>query len=102
MIIRNVFVKPAMIAGVMLLTACGGADIDGAALAAEKGCVACHGVKGKAIAPMYPNLNGQWEKYLRKQLVAYRDGSRKNAIMSMQAQNLSDEDISVLAAHYGN
>ena len=45
MIIRNVFVKPAMIAGVMLLTACGGADIDGAALAAEKGCVACHGVK---------------------------------------------------------
>ena len=37
MIIRNVFVKPAMIAGVMLLTACGGADIDGAALAAEKG-----------------------------------------------------------------
>ena len=101
MIIRNVFVKPAMIAGVTLLTACGGADIDGAALAAEKGCVACHGVKGKAIAPMYPNLNGQWEKYLRKQLVAYRDGSRKNAIMSIQAQNLSDEDISVLAAHYG-
>ena len=102
MIIKNVFVKPAMIAGVMLLTACGGADIDGAALAAEKGCVACHGVNGKAIAPMYPNLNGQWEKYLRKQLVAYRDGSRKNAIMSIQAQNLSDEDISVLAAHYGN
>ena len=91
-----------MIAGVMLLTACGGQEIDGAALAAEKGCVACHGVNGKAIAPMYPNLNGQWEKYLRKQLVAYRDGSRENAIMSLQAQNLSDEDISVLAAHYGN
>jgi cytochrome c553 len=51
---------------------------------------------------MYPNLNGQWEKYLRKQLAAYRDGSRKNAIMSIQAQNLSDEDIAVLAAHYGN
>lgn len=102
MTIKNVFVKPAMIAGVMLLTACGGSDVDGAALAAEKGCVACHGVNGKAIAPMYPNLNGQWENYLRKQLVAYRDGSRKNAIMSIQAQNLSDEDIVVLAAHYGN
>ena len=73
-----------------------------AALAAEKGCVACHGAKGKAIAPMYPNLNGQWETYLRKQLVAYRDGSRENAIMALQAQNLSDEDIAVLAAHYGN
>ena len=38
----------------------------------------------------------------RKQLVAYRDGSRKNAIMSLQAENLSNEDIAVLAAHYGN
>ena len=102
MIIKNVFVKTAMLAGVMLLTACGGHDVDGAALAAEKGCVACHGTKGKAIAPMYPNLNGQWETYLRKQLVAYRDGSRQNAIMALQAQNLSDEDIAVLAAHYGN
>ncbi|MBL6815245.1 MAG: cytochrome c [Pseudomonadales bacterium] len=99
---KNLIVKPAAIAGIALLTACGGQQIDGEALAAEKGCVACHGVNGKAIAPIYPNLNGQWEKYLRKQLAAYRDGSRKNAIMSIQAQNLSDEDIAVLAAHYGN
>jgi cytochrome c553 len=100
--IKNLIVKPVAIASIALLTACGGQQIDGEALAAEKGCVACHGINGKAIAPMYPNLNGQWEKYLRKQLAAYRDGSRKNAIMSIQAQNLSDEDIAVLAAHYGN
>ena len=100
--IKNLIVKPAAIASIALLTACGGHQIDGETLAAEKGCVACHGINGKAIAPMYPNLNGQWEKYLRKQLAAYRDGSRKNAIMSIQAQNLSDEDIAVLAAHYGN
>ena len=100
--IKNYIVRPAAIASIALLTACGGAQIDGEALAVEKGCVACHGTSGKAIAPMYPNLNGQWEKYLRKQLVAYRDGSRKNAIMSLQAENLSNEDIAVLAAHYGN
>ena len=100
--IKNVIVKPAAIASIALLTACGGEQIDGEALAVEKGCVACHGTSGKAIAPMYPNLNGQWEKYLRKQLVAYRDGSRKNAIMSLQAENLSNEDIAALAAHYGN
>ena len=100
--IKNLIVKPAAIASIALLTACGGQQIDGETLAAEKGCVACHGINGKAIAPMYPNLNGQWEKYLRKQLVAYKDGSRKNAIMSIQAQNLSDDDIAVLAAHYGN
>ena len=99
---KNLIVRLAAIASIVLLTGCGGAQIDGEALAVEKGCVACHGTSGKAIAPMYPNLNGQWEKYLRKQLVAYRDGSRKNAIMSLQAENLSDEDIAVLAAHYGN
>ena len=102
MSIKNLIVKPAAIANIVLLSACGGQQIDGEALAAEKGCVACHGINGRAIAPMYPNLNGQWEKYLRKQLVAYRDGSRKNAIMSLQAENLSNEDIAVLAAHYGN
>ena len=100
--IKNLVVRTAAIASIALLSACGGAQIDGEALAVEKGCVACHGISGKAIAPMYPNLNGQWEKYLRKQLVAYRNGSRKNAIMSLQAENLSNEDIAVLAAHYGN
>ena len=99
---KNLIVRLAAIASIVLLTGCGGAQIDGEALAVEKGCVACHGTSGKAIAPMYPNLNGQWEKYLRKQLVAYRDGSRKNAIMSLQAENLSNEEIAVLAAHYGN
>jgi len=99
---KNLIVRLAAIASIVLLTGCGGAQIDGEALAVEKGCVACHGTSGKAIAPMYPNLNGQWEKYLRKQLVAYRDGSRKNAIMSLQAEKLSNEDIAVLAAHYGN
>ena len=100
--IKNLIVKPTAIASLVLLAACGDQQVDGEALAAEKGCVACHGINGKAIAPMYPNLNGQWEKYLRKQLVAYKDGSRKNAIMSIQAQNLTDDDIAVLAAHYGN
>lgn len=102
MTIKNLLLKTAVVASLGLLSACGGEQVDGAALAAEKGCVACHGTKGKAIAPMYPNLNGQWETYLRKQLVAYRDGSRKNAIMALQAQNLTDDEIAVLAAHYGN
>ena len=64
---KNLIVRLAAIASIVLLTGCGGAQIDGEALAVEKGCVACHGTSGKAIAPMYPNLNGQWEKYLRKQ-----------------------------------
>lgn len=83
------------------LTGCESEGLDGAALAQEKGCVACHGINGKAIAGSYPNLNGQWERYLRLQLRAYRDGPRENAIMQGMVATLTDEEISALAKHYG-
>lgn len=67
-------------------------------------CGACHGVgaAGKAIQPSYPNLHGQHESYLAKQLADYRDGNRVNALMSGQAANLSDEDIADLSAYYAS
>ena len=89
------------VAMVVTVSACGGDAPDGATLVAEKGCVACHGEKGKAIAPMYPNLNGQHETYLRVQLAAYKSGKRINAVMNGMAKDLSDQEIGILAAHYG-
>ena len=99
--IKNLIVKPAGIASIVLLTAGGGQQIDGETLAAEKGCVACHGQDGKAIADIYPNLNGQWERYLRVQLQAYRSQKRENAVMYPMAKDLTDEELRILAAHYG-
>lgn len=84
------------------LSACSAEHPDGAALAQEKGCVACHGLDGKAIAGSYPNLNGQWERYLRLQLIAYRSGKRDNAVMNGMAATLTDEEINALAEHYGS
>lgn len=85
----------------MLLAGCGEAPLDGAVVAEEKGCVACHGLQGEALAPIYPKLSGQWEKYLRLQLFAYRDGKRENAIMNGMAASLTDDEIRALAEHYG-
>ena len=85
-----------------LLGGCGAEHPDGAALAQEKGCVGCHGQDGKAIAASYPNLDGQWERYLRLQLLAYRDGKRENAVMNGMAATLTDDEIRALAAHYGS
>ncbi|ASJ70267.1 c-type cytochrome [Granulosicoccus antarcticus] len=65
-------------------------------------CSACHGADGKAIMPAYPNLAGQHASYISKQLTAYRDGDRVNALMSGQATNLTDEDIEDLAAYYAS
>lgn len=75
-------------------------ELDGEALAKEKGCVACHALDGKATAPIYPHLKGQWERYLRLQLLAYQSGKRENAIMAGMVQGLSKAEIRALAAYY--
>lgn len=62
-------------------------------------CGACHGQNGIGIIPLYPNLAGQKREYLAAQLRAFRDGSRKNPIMSPMAVHLSDSDIEDLAAY---
>lgn len=72
----------------------------GAALAQEKGCVACHGLNGKGTGPTFPDINGQWSSYLRTQLIKYREGDRVNAIMNGQAAALTDQDISILSRYY--
>jgi cytochrome c553 len=68
-------------------------------------CVACHGKDGQATAPIYPNLAGQSAQYLESALKAYREGQRGGgmaAMMTPQAQSLSDEDIADLAAYYSS
>ena len=99
-----------MVAGVVTLSiissACGDSIAsaptpDGATLATEKGCVACHGTDGKATSPAFPNLSNQWSRYLNQQLRAYRSGKRDNAIMNAQAAGLTDDEIRVLSDHYG-
>lgn len=65
-------------------------------------CMACHGQDGKALAPNYPNLAGQNEKYLVDALKAYKSGARKNPMMAPMVAALSDEDVENLAAYYAS
>ena len=68
-------------------------------------CAACHGAKGKAVMPNYPNLAGQNEAYLVSALKAYRSKERNGgmaSVMQMQAANLSDQDIENLAAYFSS
>lgn len=91
-----------------LSTTVGAADVKGDATAgATKSavCLACHGGNGaKPLMPIYPSLTGQSEEYLVSALQAYRDGLRQGgmtAMMTPQAATLSDQDISDIAAFYG-
>jgi len=67
---------------------------------AESVCAVCHGVDGLSKIPEAPNLAGQNENYLVEQLTAFKSGERKNEMMSIVSQNLSDDDIANLAAYY--
>ncbi|XOV79925.1 MAG: c-type cytochrome [Aestuariibacter sp.] len=70
--------------------------------AKSSSCIACHGANGISMIPMYPNLAGQKQQYLELQLKAFRDGTRKNPVMSPMAAGLSDQDIADISAYYAN
>lgn len=65
-------------------------------------CAGCHGANGISNNPMWPNLAGQQQGYLVKQLKAFRDGSRNDPMMSPMAKPLSDADIENIAAYYSS
>ena len=56
-------------------------------------CASCHGADGNSGTPANPKLAGQHPEYLVKQLMEFKSGKRKNAIMAGFAGTLSDEDM---------
>lgn len=63
-------------------------------------CAGCHGANGISAVPTYPNLAGQKEAYLTKQMKAFKDGSRKDPTMNAMAAPLSDADMANISAYY--
>ncbi len=76
---------------------------DAAAGKAKSGmCAACHGAAGKATNAIWPNLAGQNEPYLLKQLKDMKSGARNNPMMKPILDSLSDADLANLAAYYAS
>ena len=66
-------------------------------------CAACHGQDGASgIAPNYPNLAGQNEKYLFNQLKMIASGERVLVEMTGQLIGKSEQDLWDLSAYYAN
>ena len=63
-------------------------------------CAACHGPDGNSVTPEWPNLAGQHEAYVVRQLNAYKNGERQDAGMRGFASTLSDQDMQDLAAYF--
>ena len=63
-------------------------------------CESCHGAKGSSQDPQFPILAGQHFYYLYVQLKDYKEGRRKNEIMSNIVADLSKEDMKALAQYF--
>jgi cytochrome c553 len=63
-------------------------------------CIACHGPNGNSANPEWPNLAGQHAQYVRKQLEAFKNGARKNPLMTPMAMGLSEDDMEDLGAYF--
>jgi cytochrome c553 len=75
-------------------------DVAAGRAKAAAACASCHGLDGFSQNPRWPNLAGQNAPYMKKQLRAFRDGTRKDPFMSPMAWPLSDQDIRNVAAFY--
>ena len=69
-------------------------------------CQGCHGIDGwrTAFPEVYsvPKIAGQHPQYLVGALKAYRSGDRSHPSMRAIAAQLSDADMTNLAAYYGD
>ena len=61
-------------------------------------CAACHSPTGVGIPAQYPRLGGQWAEYTNAQLLAFREGVRKNSTqMTTIATKMSDLEMKAVS-----
>ncbi len=69
-----------------------------------KFCITCHGQQGISIAPNYPNLAKQNERYLVNQVKDIIAKKRTNKLTPLMTEHpvvmgISDQEISAVASH---
>jgi len=93
-----------LILSVLMLTVVGAlpvrvADLEAGRRKAEP-CGACHGADRNATIVGMPSLAGQPAWFTHWALIKFRDGRRKDPVMSPFAANLSDADMADLSVYY--
>ena len=90
-------------AAVLAITMSGAAWADGAALYAQKTCLACHGKDARTpLMPAYPKIAGQNAAYLERQMLDIKSGARANgnsAAMQGVMGIVTEADIKELAEY---
>ena len=66
----------------------------------ESRCALCHGPEGESASAIYPRLAAQHPEYMAKQLKDFRDGRRNSEAMGDMVKDLTDAEITALAAFF--
>lgn len=75
-------------------------DLARAQQIAAQVCAACHGAEGVSAAPANPHLAGQHAEYTALQLRHFKQGLRKNPVMTAMAAALTDEETKTLGTYF--
>ena len=102
---NKIFVSLLLTLGVTGIAQAAGTALVGDAAAGQAKtavCGACHGPDGNSMAPNFPKLAGQGDRYLLKQLHEIKDGKRQVLEMTGLLTNLNDQDLADIAAFYSS
>lgn len=83
----------ALVLPAFLLTGTAGA-------AKSDSCAHCHGTDGNSTSSAYPSLAGQTRDYLYRQMKDFKEGRRKNSMMTPSIGVLSEPDMQELAEYF--
>jgi len=80
---------------------------DGKTLYVHKFCTTCHGQRGISVAPNYPNLAKQNERYLVNQVKDIIAKKRANNLTLLMTEHpvvtsVNDQELAAIAAHLTN
>jgi cytochrome c553 len=99
---KSALILPALLAGPVLANEPAAATqpdpAKGAVAAAA--CQACHLADGSRGLPANPILQGQHPEYIIKQITEFKEGKRKNAVMTGMAATIPDAEVANIAAFY--
>lgn len=65
-------------------------------------CAGCHGMNGIGLSSEFPNLAGQKQAYLLKQLKAFKAGTRPEPTMKAMTAALTEHDMENLSAYFAS
>lgn len=66
-------------------------------------CAGCHGEAGMSVAPNFPHLAGQYQKYIERQMLDYQNGKRADPMMTDMAKAVTDmQDLADIAAYFAS